>query len=215
MNLKLLILAPYRVNRCTQIVASPSSRTTSLQKVWQSTYSQVTATVPVRSSSRYPTYYLDSSFDRRSCDQALRWRGWNCQCRAYILPTYVSKAVGTSGISWRSRKHYIEWQYFWPARHDKHRISTLHRRWWVIYLSPNIQELDYFLPLTSYTNSWSQGLMHKIKYDTVVKHSFDLSLSYVLCGLSPATICWTFKLCFDYVQSVILNIFCIIKIFYT
>jgi hypothetical protein len=61
MDLKLLIRAPYRVNRCTQTVTSPSSRTTSLERVRQSTYSQVTATVPVRSFT-YPTYQLDSSF---------------------------------------------------------------------------------------------------------------------------------------------------------
>ncbi|KAG1771546.1 hypothetical protein EDD22DRAFT_863577 [Suillus occidentalis] len=42
------------------------------------------------------------------------------------------------------------------------------------------------------------GLMRKIKFDTVVKHSFDLSLSYVLCGLqymmSSISICLIFVL---------------------
>ncbi|KIK31443.1 hypothetical protein CY34DRAFT_814588, partial [Suillus luteus UH-Slu-Lm8-n1] len=53
MDLKLLILTPYRVNRNSRAVTSPSSRT-SLQRVRRSTYPQLTATVPVRSPSHIP-----------------------------------------------------------------------------------------------------------------------------------------------------------------
>ncbi|KIK32289.1 hypothetical protein CY34DRAFT_814353, partial [Suillus luteus UH-Slu-Lm8-n1] len=132
---------------------SPSSRT-SLQRVRQSTYPQLTATVPVRSPSHIPltikTHLSNAvAVTRLYGDVAGTASAESTSSQLPMLARLSEPVVYRDG-----RENIIlNGNTFGP--HAMINIGSHHctgAGGSFIYLSPNIKELTYFWPLTSYAN---------------------------------------------------------------